>query len=189
MNHLTLRKANNLLSFIAIVLGLYICLYPFLPAVNWWVRYQAPLVSSAPAVEVPTEGIPSTNTLLIPRLDLRQEIHEGASAVALSRGVWRQPTPGNPVDGGNMVLAGHRFTYSGKSVFYYLDKVQAGDEITLYWESKRYDYIVRDIREVAPTDETVTMQTQDPRLTIYTCTPLWSAKNRLVIEATPKEAL
>lgn len=80
-------------------------------------------------------------------------------------------------------MAGHRFTYSGKAVFYYLDKVAINDNMTLYWQGKRYDYVVTSVNVVPPTDAKLVAPTDTPTLTIYTCTPLWSAKDRLVITA------
>lgn len=103
----------------------------------------------------------------------------------LNKGIWHTPQTGNPVSGSNMVLSGHRFTYNGPAVLYHLDKVQKGDLIVIYWEGKRYQYEVANIREVPPTAGEVLSQTEEEVLTIYTCTPLLTAKNRLVIQAKP----
>lgn len=176
-----LRKVNNLLSLLVVALAAYIILLPLLPAIGWWVRYQAPVISAAPKVDMSVSA--SENTLLIPSLGMRQTIHEGNSEATLSKGVWRRPQTSTPDKGSNTVLSGHRFTYSGKSVFYYLDKIKTGDVVYVNWEGKQYKYQITHMLEVSPDNGAIEAPTSDSVLTIYTCTPLWSAKNRLVIQA------
>jgi sortase A len=125
--------------------------------------------------------------LIIPALNMREDIHEG-DIRALRLGVWRLPHTSTPDAGGNTVLVGHRFTYRGEAVFYHLDKVHEGDPLTLHWHGKIYTYKVAAIKTVPPTEVSIEANTDQPLLTIYTCTPLWTAKNRLVIQARPVEA-
>lgn len=181
---LNLRRFNNLLSLIIVVFALYIFVWPFIPSISWWTRFQAPIISHSHNTVVPdTEQVPAGNTLLIPKLDMREQVFDGPNIATLRKGIWHLPNSSSPDKGGNTVMAGHRFTYSGKAVFYYLDKVAVNDNITLYWQSKRYDYVVTAVNEVPPTDGRLVAPTDTPTLTIYTCTPLWSAKDRLVITA------
>ena len=166
------------------MLATYILIWPFLPNLSWWVKYSAPVVSKPVVTKVSAnDEIPKDNTLVIPKLAMREIIHEGQDISALRKGIWRIPTSSTPDKRGNTIMAGHRFTYDGQAVFYNLDKVSAGDNLTVYWQGKRYDYRVKMINEVTPTDESLIAPTNDPTITIYTCTPLWSAKNRLVITA------
>ena len=89
-----------------------------------------------------------------------------------------------PDRGGNTVLIGHRFTYTTpRGVFYYLNKVKLNDEIGLWWNNKEYLYRVSGIKEVKPTDTAVENATTQPQLTLFTCTPLWLPKDRLVVVA------
>lgn len=83
------------------------------------------------------------------------------------------------------MLVGHRFTYDGNGVFYHLDKLKVGDQLAVFWEGKKYQYTVTETKVVPATATEVEDQTQDPQLTLYTCTPLWSAKDRLVVIAKP----
>lgn len=180
----SLRRWNDLLSIVVVALAVYILLWPFLPSLAWWAKYQAPLISHTHStVLAVTDPTPDFNALVIPKLDMRQQVHDGKTALTLSKGIWHIPGSSTPDKGGNTVMAGHRFTYSGKAVFYYLDKVAVGDSITTYWGGKRYDYHVSLIKEVSPDDTTLVQPTDNPKLTIYTCTPLWSAKHRLIIQA------
>lgn len=181
---LTLRRFNDFLSLVLVVLAIYIFILPFLPTITWWTKFQAPIISHSHTTSVAsTDTVPTSNTLVIPKLEMREQVFDGSTLHTLSKGIWHLPDSSSPDKGGNTVMAGHRFTYSGKAVFYYLDKVAVNDNVTLYWQGKRYDYVITAVNVVPPTDGKLVAPTDSPTLTIYTCTPLWSAKDRLVITA------
>jgi sortase A len=182
--HLTLRRFNNFLTVLVVVLSLYIILLPLLPAISWWTKHQAPVISSKPSVATPAPSSSAPDqTLIIPSLGLQEAIHEGRTEATLRYGVWKLPQSSTPDKGGNTVVAGHRYTYSGSGVFYHLDKVNNGDAIYVYWQHHRYRYKVDQVEVVPPTDLSVQAPTVDSELTVYTCTPLWSFKDRLVVRA------
>ena len=85
------------------------------------------------------------------------------------------------------MLVGHRFTYDGAAVFYSLDKLKAGDDAYLVHNQKIYHYVVTGSAIVPPTATEVEAPTNETKLTLYTCTPLVTAKNRLVYTAELKE--
>ena len=118
---------------------------------------------------------------------LNQPILEGSvkdTYSILNHGIWRWPAGSTPDKGSNTILIGHRFTYTQpKGVLYYLNKVKMGDEIGLWWNNKQYVYKVTNISEVPPTQTSIEDPTPDARLTIFTCTPLWLPKDRLVVVA------
>jgi LPXTG-site transpeptidase (sortase) family protein len=181
----TLRTINKGLFVVLVLLAAYIMAMPLLPAADWWVKHEAPIISNPPKtkVEVPVAHIPTTNMLYIPALDLTQTILEGTSIATVDRGVWRRPATSTPDAASNTVLVGHRFTYNGNGVFYHLDKLKVNDQIIVYWQGKAYEYMVFDVSEVPPTQISIESPTDDPTLTLYTCTPLVTAQNRLVIKA------
>jgi sortase A len=88
------------------------------------------------------------------------------------------PVPGQP---GNAVVSGHRTTYGAP--FFDVDLLEPGDTIEVETVIGRHVYAVRESIIVAPTDVWVT----DPRpgawLTITTCTPRFSARQRLIVFA------
>ena len=85
-----------------------------------------------------------------------------------------------------MVVAAHRFSYTGpRGLFYFLDKLQVGDEIGIQWNGQLYTYQVVSSSVVPPTEVSVQGATSDTRLTLYTCTPLFNPVNRLVVVAKP----
>ena len=180
----THKRLNDALSCMVIAVCLYVIIWPLTPQLKWWLEHSAPVVSTPAAnTAVQLLTVPATNTLYIPKLDLTQEIYNGTSEYTVNKGVWRRPLTATPDQSDNTVLVGHRFTYKGQGVFYFLDKLTAGDTITLAYDGHRYDYKVRATEVVDPTNLAVEAHTGSPVLTIYTCTPLWTSKSRLVIIA------
>ncbi|HTH72344.1 MAG TPA: sortase [Candidatus Pristimantibacillus sp.] len=184
-----LRVVNHVLTGVVALLAIYIAVLPLLPQAVWWFRHSVPVFHIQPAVSLPApqnekkEDRPKVNTLVIPSLDMTQEIFEGRSVNTLLKGPWRRPATSTPDKGGNTVIAGHRFYYSRPAVFYFLDKIKVGDPITVYWNGERYDYVVSESKVVPPEATDVENNTKDSELTLYTCTPLWTSSKRLVIVA------
>jgi sortase A len=183
---LTLRLVNHILSGVVVLLALYIIFAPLLPQLSWWVGHDSPvkgLVAAKSVAIQPTQSEqPQADNLIIPRLDFQETIH-GGDIGALNKGIWRIPHASTPDKGGNTVLVGHRFTYGGPAVFYHLDKLEKHDRIGVWWQGQLYEYEVFNIMVVPPETVSVEANTEEARLTLYTCTPLWSAKDRLVIQA------
>ncbi len=126
------------------------------------------------------------NTLIIPKIGVNIPIIESAdSKYGLNHGSWRLPRSSTPEKNGNMILTGHRFKYLPPSnlTFYLLDKLEAGDIISVIWNNKTYYYRVKEKKIVKSDDLSILKQTKKPTLTIYTCDPIYSTKNRLVIVA------
>ncbi len=72
--------------------------------------------------------------------------------------------------GGNTALAGHVTVANiGNGPFRFLYNLKQGDEVQLYTEKNIYAYRVRDKREVAITDLSVTAKTDNPQVTLITC--------------------
>lgn len=130
-------------------------------------------------------SVPKKNVLSIPKIGVEINIVEGKNEKALFRGAWRLPGTSSPDLGGNTVLGAHRWLYKPPSsrTFYNLDKVSAGDSIKIFWEGKEYSYRVRETKIVAPQDVEILKNTEENILTLFTCTPLFSSKQRLVVIA------
>ena len=128
--------------------------------------------------------IPGPNTLTIPQIGVDTEIVEGATEDALLKGAWRRPNSSTPDKGGNTVIAAHRFMYlSGPKTFYYLDKIKESDVFSLVWQGKKYEYKVYSVNEVSSKQVDIENPTEEPIVTLYTCTPLWTSEKRLVVRA------
>ena len=194
---ISFRQANNILLALIVLIDGYIILAPQYPKLEYWWRTNHSHTQQKLTAQVhaqakqpsttPTTPVAQANTLTVPSMLLNTPVLEGAvkdTYRVLDQGIWHWPLGSSPDKGGNTVLIGHRFTYTNpKGIFYYMDKVQVGDEIGLIWNQKPYTYKVTSITEVEPTETSVTDATADARLTMYTCTPLWNPKHRLVVVA------
>ncbi|MBX6334559.1 class D sortase [Candidatus Saccharibacteria bacterium] len=168
------------------------------------VRYQlaAPshpassLITEQPAGEsAPTPDPSAPSRIVIPAIEVDAPVIfdepstvEWKVQLALRRGVVHYGTTGMPGQSGNMVLVGHS---SGapwapgdyKWVFTLLDKLEKGDEIKVSYQGIDYIYRVTRKQVVKPEDLTVLDQTAQPMLSLITCTPVGTSKNRLVVQA------
>lgn len=190
-----LKHINTLLLVAIIGVNLYVIASPFLPELRFWLEGRRGTSQSLMQIVTkptpaqtssskPTDPNAGTNHLVIPVMHLNERVHEGSSKYVLSKGPWRRPNTSSPDRGGNTVIAAHRFTYTNpRGVFYFLDKLKPGDPIALFWNDKHYVYIVTKSYVTTPDDVAVEANTADDRLTLYTCTPLWNPKQRLVVTA------
>ncbi len=191
--HLSLRAFNNGLTVVVVLLGLYITSFPFLPYVSLWqdklgdntdgVRYSG-LLASQSNVDTPNlKTAPKENRLVLPNISFDEPIIVGDDPNNVHLGVWHRPHTSTPDKGGNTVLVGHRFSYSSPATFYHLDKVTAGESFAIWWEGQEYVYTVTETFIVPATAIEIESNTSEAIVTIYTCTPLWTAENRLVVRA------
>lgn len=141
---------------------------------------------AAVAAPSPTVARPQTDQLRLPTIGVMMDIVEGRDAKAsLRRGAWRLPGTSTPDRGGNTVLAGHRWLYRPPSArtLYNLDKVAVGDPVEVDWRGSTYRYRVREIAVVSPDQIEILQNTAEDIITIFTCTPLFSSAQRLVVIA------
>ena len=175
------KTINRLLIVVIVAINGYVLLLPLQPAIAYQVKVHTskPLNVSQPDA---LQAIDRThNHVIIPRLRLDEPILDGTSPYLINKGIWRRPNTSTPAHGSNTVLVGHRFTYSGASILYNLDKMELDDDILVVWDHKLYLYKVEAIQTVKASEVSVEDPSADDRVTIYTCTPLWSVKNRLVV--------
>jgi LPXTG-site transpeptidase (sortase) family protein len=184
------KRANNILLALIIAINLYLIAAPLLPSALFWWQNRGGTRQTELRQKVATSSdtkVNEPNQLIIPSMLLDKPIVEGPVSnqiMNLRKGVWRWPASSTPDKGGNTVFLGHRFTYyNPRGVFYYLDKVKVGQTIGVIWNKQRYQYRVSNIKEVPPTATEILKPTKDSRLTIFTCTPLWLPKHRLVVTA------
>ena len=84
-----------------------------------------------------------------------------------------------PGTGGNFAVAGHRTTYGAP--FGNLDRVQVGETIIFQTNTNQYKYKIIEVKIVSPEDNYVLENYGDDRITLTTCHPKFSAKQRLVV--------
>lgn len=126
--------------------------------------------------------------LRIPRFgDYEKVVVEGTDRAALKKGPGHQPGTAMPGQVGNVVLAGHRTTYGAP--FGRLDELRAGDDVLVQTAAGVFTYRIRTTEVVAPTAVEVMLPVPgrvgavptESLLTLITCTPKYSARNRLVV--------
>lgn len=119
--------------------------------------------------------------LRIPAIGVDVVVVEGISASALRAGAGHYPQTPLPCEKGNVAIAGHRTTY-GKP-FNNLDRLRAGDIIRLETPIGPCEYAVERSFITTPRDLSVLDPTTDAVLTLTTCHPKGSARQRLIVTA------
>lgn len=121
--------------------------------------------------------------LVINSIEVEGQVYEGLESKTMNRGFWHFPASNLPGQKGNTVIIGHRYAKlpPNKDTFFNLDKVKVGDRIEVIQLDNHFTYIVTDTRVVEKNDISVLQNYSDYRITLITCSPLWTSKQRLVI--------
>jgi sortase A len=120
--------------------------------------------------------------LVIPKIDLKVAIGEGADLKTLKYAVGHFKNTAMPGQVGNFCVAGHR-SYTFGEYFNRLGEIKIGDEILVETIKGNYKYKVYNTQVVLPTDTEVLNPTQDATMTLVTCTPIRVGTHRLIIKA------
>jgi sortase A len=126
----------------------------------------------------------SLTRIQIPDIDIDVVVVEGTTASALRAGAGHYPDTPLPCEVGNVAIAGHRTTYGRP--FHNVDRLEKGSQITLETPIGTCTYEVsQDPFAVSPNRLDVITNTPDEAtLTLTTCHPKGSARERLIIKAT-----
>lgn len=118
----------------------------------------------------------------IPKLGIEGlVVYEGVDTETLKKGPGHMngtPLPGQP---GNAVISGHRTTYGRP--FFDFDQLEKGDRVEVETAIGPSVYEVQEILIVKPTEVWVTDPREGGWLTMTTCNPKFSARERLVVVA------
>lgn len=183
------RVRKVLIPLFAIVLlaaGCYVLLLTLTPELQSPERQKA---WNAPVVHAQDAEL-REDRLYIPKIKLNITYKAGGAEV-LSNNAWhRFPERGNPLDGGNFILAGHRFEIGltpnetrRKSPFYHIDALSQGDKIYVDYSGTRYEYQVTGRFKVKPNQTEIEKNSTDPIMTLYSCTFQGQSDGREVIVA------
>lgn len=187
------QKSRKWLLFpiVGLLGGAYLLVNVFSPALLYVV--QPPDETAKKLVSMQPEL--ADNRVYIPKINTDVAIVPIAKneAIALEKGaVQRSPGSGNPKDGGNFVLAAHRFNLGytpsltkAQSPFYHIDMLNRGDDIYIDYKGERYAYKVEERKLVPPTAVEIESRTDDNRLTMYSCELAGPKAGREVIVAQP----
>ena len=140
-------------------------------------------ISATPILGPSSSPATVKDKLVIAGVNINMPVFLGDTEKTLNKGGWLFPTTSRPELGSNTVIFGHRYMYRPpkSNTFWNLDKVKVGDEMVLFWKGKEYKYKISETKIVEPTNLSVIQRTSDSRLTVITCTPLFTTKQRLVV--------
>ncbi|WP_436793278.1 class E sortase [Actinospongicola halichondriae] len=131
-------------------------------------------------LELPEVGEPMAR-IEIPAIGVDKIVVEGVSRSDLRKGPGHYPDTPFPGQSGNASIAGHRTTYGAP--FHRIDELTVDDEITVTTLQGRFTYRVIEQNIVAPTDIEVIEDQGDDRLTLTSCHPKYSARQRIIVSA------
>lgn len=119
--------------------------------------------------------------LEIPSINLKNPILDGIGTDVLRKAVGRFTQSSAIGSTGTTTLIGHN-KYILNQPFKRLDEVEIGEEVKIYVEDNEYNYIVREIYTVLPSDTGVLAPRGGdyPALILITCTD--NAEERYVVE-------
>lgn len=155
-------------------------------------RNEAPAPPKANPDELSAPTNLEPNRIVIPKLGLNAPIGWDVPLEQmlerLRDGVTHYAGSAKPGEIGNIFITGHSSNFwwdKGRfnQVFALLDKLSPNDDIFVNYEGKTYHFVVERSYVVKPTNIEVLNPTDQPILTLMTCTPVGTTINRLIIQA------
>lgn len=138
------------------------------------------LAAPASAHEMPSGA--EVGRIVIPAIGLDEVVREGIEQWVIDLGVAHWPGTARPGEDGNVVLAGHRTVATRP--FYDLGRLRPGDRVHLEWrDGSRHTYRVTETFVVPPTGVWIVDPTPVPTVTMFSCHPKGSARQRIVVRA------
>jgi sortase A len=196
------RRVVSVLSIALFVLGVGLFAYPLFTDVYATEVLQEELTKEFETAEhkeafrreAVQSGDPLTR-IVVPSLDVDALVVEGTAPAALRAGAGHYPNTPLPGEPGNVAIAGHRTTY-GKP-FNRFNRLAAGDTVRLETPVGTHTYEVTEPPEgvatpcagdaacwiTGPNAWGVVDDTDRSMLTLTTCHPKGSARQRLIVRA------
>jgi len=155
---------------------------------QWASQTGGPAATSGRATPAPPQRVARGRAfalIRIPRIDVERVLVEGVERDDLRKGPGHVPStvlPGRP---GTFGVSGHRTTYGAP--FYRLDELRQGDQILIVTQAWTFTYTVSRTQIVLPTDVWVLDDVpgrggkSKPTITLTTCNPRYSARQRLIV--------
>jgi sortase A len=117
----------------------------------------------------------------IPKTGVDQPVREGVEQMVIDAGPAHWPSTAAFGGWGNVVLAGHRTSHT--EPFLRNAELAPGDDIVLSDSTGSYHYAVTSVQVVPNTALWIVDQHSGRTLTIFTCHPIGSSAERLVVQA------
>lgn len=148
--------------------------------------FPIPIPTPTPDLPDLDPSLPTNNGLIIDKIGVRGEIHEGDNwQDILKQGIWRVPNFGSPLETDKpIILAAHRWGYLSWSSafrklnsFYNLPQLKVGDQVQIVWGQRKFVYNIYSVSS----GTAITDYSAD--LILYTC-QLWNSPVRFFVYAT-----
>ncbi|MDQ1344411.1 MAG: sortase [Patescibacteria group bacterium] len=164
------------------------------------------LVPAKPQMNVDFDILPYENRIVIPKIGKNIPLVDVESGNGvdfdhmenifmkeLEKGVIRYPGTARPGESGNAFVFGHSSNYpwmkgAYNQVFALLDQLVYGDEIIVYYDQKKYVYVIGEKKIVKPGDVKVLNRGEGRKeLSLMTCWPVGTTLKRMIVFAELKE--
>ncbi len=135
-------------------------------------------------IESPPELGNAFALIRIPKIERLRDgwnVVEGVRTRDLRNGAGHMPDTAMPGQPGNAVISGHRTTWG--MPFHELDALDPGDRIEVDTALGTHVYVVRELLVVRPSETWVADPREGAWLTLTTCHPKFSARERYVVMA------
>lgn len=184
-----------ILKIFGLAIFIYLIVAPFYPEIKYQI-YLKRTINEDEVIKFNPEPVNNLNKLpeskylisserlIIPKIGVNAPIIiSDDEKYGLAHGAWLIPLGSTPDQGGNTIITGHRFKYlpPNSTTFYLFDKLKVGDIFYVLWKDKSYFYKVREIKIIPASDSSPYYKSEKAILTMYTCNPIYSTKERLVI--------
>jgi len=138
------------------------------------------LIPASTRVTPPAEGSVLAE-IDIPAIGVTQFVVSGTATADLAKGPGHYIGTAAPGQAGNIAIAGHRTTHGAP--FNRLGNIVIGDKIILTdTKDQHFTYVVSEAPfAISPSNTTVLGNFGDNRITLTTCTPEFSAAQRLIV--------
>ena len=182
------RVARIPIALALLAAGAAVALYPQLTEWRYSLAQQA--MADEVAVTAPTAAESGTDAgmpmprgavarVVVSAIGLDAYVVEGVEKAQLDRAVGHYPETPLPGEQGNSALAGHRTMFGHP--FRKLNELKRGDTIETWTTSRRAVYRVVKIDRVDPGNVGVIAPTKGRMITLTTCNPVGSARERLIV--------
>lgn len=184
-----------LLGIVLVGFAIFVVGGTYLPVIREEIAYDLEKFQN-PQDSAEAKPLDTDFGILIPKINANARVIKNVdpynSAIyqkALSRGVAHASGTSLPGIGGNIFIFSHSssdFFNASKynSIFYLLKKLEAGDQIKVYFEGQEYIYRVASSKVVnSDAIQYLSGQTKSETLTLMTCWPPGTSLKRLVVIA------
>lgn len=131
---------------------------------------------------IPTPSPEQAVRIEIPAIEVAAPVVQGDGWEQLKQGVGQHIGTADPGQPGNMVLSAHNDVFG--EIFRHLDKLQAGDTVTVFTNIRSYTYVIeQEPQVVEPTYIEAIASTGNPTLTLVSCYPYLVNSQRIVVKA------